>query len=322
MSYLQKFIGLFRFHKLKMLLTVFFTLLFTLMIFPYNDLGDWVSMKVSEVTQNQVFVQFENMSLSLIPQPGLKLKDVYVESALGPQVNVGALAVSPSIRGLLTLKPGVSISAEDLFSGDVQVTTRGGQEAKGGNQKQIISLSTEDVLIEKIMELVKAPLTVNGKVDASSEVDLDPQFTEQPEGKINLTVKKFHLPASVAQTPFGPLNVPELKISKIQLKGRLKSGELFIDNLVVGNSKDELNGTIKGKVRLQLRKRGVQVTPIFGRYEFTTNLKTLPQLEKKAGLFLGFLDSYKTPDIGGNKYILKLSGSRFGPPPQIQNLGK
>lgn len=322
MSAIRSFFQSIRQNKLKIFSFVVLLFVFFIAFFPYSDLRDLVSAKVSEATQKQVYLDFEDMGFSLIPQPGLELQNVYAESIFFPAITAESVSAAPSIRGLLSFKPGVTINAENLLKGDLQISTRGGEETKSGNLKQVIDLDLENISIGELMNLIASPVALKGNLEGEAQATVDPQFQEQPEGEVEINVKSLHLPPSVVQTAFGPLNVPELKVSQVSLKGRLKAGELFIDNLKVGNSKDEINGTVKGRMRLRFAKRGVQITPVFGRYEIDTNIKTLPQFEKKAGLFLSFIDSYKTPEIGGSRYALRLSGARFGPPPQIQRLQK
>ena len=321
MSSLQPFFNLFRFHKLKMLTFFALIVVFFVLLFPYKDLGDFVSAQVSETTQNQVFLQFDDMGFTVLPQPGLSFENVYLESVFTPSLKIGSLVVAPSIRGLLTFKPGVSIFAENFLNGDLSLSTRGGEKSKKDVTKQIIQLNIDHLDLKQITALIDLPVSLHGSVDAESEVTMDPTFDEQPNGKVELKIKKFHLPPSSVPTPIGPLNLPEIRISDLSLKGRLIGGELYIDNFRIGNSKDEINGSIKGKIQMRLSKRGVQVTPRFARYNITINLKTLPSLEKKASLLLslvdGFLGKFKAPEIGGSRYSFKLSGTNFYSPPRI-----
>lgn len=317
---LQPISNLLRFHKLKILVFLAMTAVFFVVFFPYDDLGDWVAAKVSEMTQRQVYLQFEGMGFSLYPQPGIEFEKVYMESTFAPSLRIGALSMAPSIRGLLSFKPGVTILAQDFLKGNVHLSTRGGEKTAKGERKQILQLQLEKVLLGEVLKLIEAPVDLNGAIKGESQFTVDPNFSEQPDGKIDITVDRFRLPPSSVATPIGPLNLPEITISSIRLQGRLISGELFVDELRLGDSKDELNGTVKGQLQVTLVKRGVEIAPQFGRYDFKIDLRTLPSLEKKAGLFLTFLDSYKKPQIAGSRYSVQISGTNFYNPPRIQNL--
>ena len=60
---------IFKIHKLKIFTVVFSALLFFVMLFPFDDLSDLVTEKVAVATNNQVFLTFERLNLSLFPGP-------------------------------------------------------------------------------------------------------------------------------------------------------------------------------------------------------------------------------------------------------------
>lgn len=317
---LQKIVDVFKFHKKKIFLFLAAIVVFLVLLFPYDDLGDIVTQKVSELTQKQVYLQFDEMGFSLYPQPGIRLEKVYVESAFAPTLKLGALAIAPSLRSLLSFKPGVSVYAEDFLGGNIQASTRGGEESSKGTLRQIVNINLDKPQLGEILKLAAAPIKLNGDLNGDIQLDIDPDFADQPSGEINAQIDRFELPSSSIPTPIGPLSLPGLKISSIQLAARITKGEIFIDRLILGNSRDELNGQIKGRIRVNFRKRGVQLTAQCRDYELTVNLKTLPSLQKKAGLFLTFIDSYKKPGIGSTAYDMKITGSNCNLPPRIQAL--
>ena len=283
---LDLILNVFRFHKFKIVVLALMTLAFCIVLFPYEDLGDWVTVKVSELTQKQFYLQFEKMGFTLFPQPGLEFEKVYFESTLSPSMQVGALTIAPSIHGLLTLKPGVTIYAKNFLNGDLSLSTRGGEKTAKGDRKQILQFDLQNVRLQEILKLVEAPISFNGAVKGDTELTIDPGFSDQPVGKIELRIEKFHLPPSSVATPFGPMNLPEIKVSFVTVKCRLVSGELYIDSLQIGDSKDELNGTVKGQMQLSLLKRGIQITPQLGRFDFNIDVSTVQRLEKNAAPYL------------------------------------
>src|ERR1700683_2627987 len=96
--------------------------LFIYFFFPFNDLGDLVSGKISEATQGQVFVDFEKLDLSLFPQPGLALSKVVIENPFTPALTAKYISVAPNLLSLLAFKPGVSIRARGFLGGDVDLS--------------------------------------------------------------------------------------------------------------------------------------------------------------------------------------------------------
>lgn len=68
---LDPIMNLIRFQKKKMALLVGLYMVFLYFLFPFNDLGDLVSGKISQATQGQVFLDFDNINLSLFLRLGL-----------------------------------------------------------------------------------------------------------------------------------------------------------------------------------------------------------------------------------------------------------
>src|SRR5688572_5073294 len=119
MSQLTEFLrDILRYHKIKILAFLGMTVFFLVLCFPYEDLGDWATAQISELTQRQVYLQFDKMGFSVFPQPGIQFENVYMESVFTPDLKIGALSLAPSLRGLVSFKPGVTVYAEDFLNGN------------------------------------------------------------------------------------------------------------------------------------------------------------------------------------------------------------
>src|SRR6185312_12330747 len=110
----------FRQKKKMIIFTILSTVVFFVLIFPYDDLSDLVMAKAAE---QGVFLDFDNMGLSLFP-PSLHLNKVTVDTAMLPTVNAGEIYLAPNIMGILTLSPGFSASMEDFLKGSLSVDYR------------------------------------------------------------------------------------------------------------------------------------------------------------------------------------------------------
>ncbi|MEZ4872291.1 MAG: hypothetical protein R2827_08610 [Bdellovibrionales bacterium] len=98
-----------------LLLYVSGILLFSLWLFPLNDLGDMLSSRISQATKNQVFVLFENLDLTFLPSPGVSVENLTVEGKGLPKLEAQAASFSPSFVDLLAFKPGGSLNVDGLF---------------------------------------------------------------------------------------------------------------------------------------------------------------------------------------------------------------
>jgi len=304
-------------NKLKFGLMLFSVLAFAFLLFPFDDLGDLVTTQVAKVTANQVYLQFDRMNLGLVPDPGLQLQNVYLESTGVPPLSASEITFMPSISGLLAKKPSGRVSAKGFFKGELMASLQPGKKSDNGVERQKIELTAKHLSLADMKELMGLPLTIKGKVDVTTQAQADLSFTEQPDMDLILHIDKFELPTGNVQTPMGPLTLPEIKLATVDLKGRLSSGRFSIEEGTLGKEGDELRGTVKGGVNLQLKMTPSGLVPIIGAYDFSIDLNVKKGLQDRATLFLSFLDTYKTPTPDGARYAFKVSAINVFNPPNI-----
>lgn len=303
--------------KGKIFIMLFASLVSLFLLFPFDDLSDLISSQVSKLTNNSVYLQFEKLRLSLIPQPGLEMTQVYVESPKTPAISVGELEITPSISGLIQQKPYGSVSAKGLLKGDVSIQLKKGTKTENGIERQRIEVSAKQISLSDLREMANLPVLLKGQVNLETVAQADLTFQEQPDIDLDLTVNKFELPPSNVNTPMGPLTLPDLKLSSVELKGRLAAGRFIIETGTIGKPGDELFGTIKGNIALNIINRGGVFGHQIGAYNFEIDLKTKKPFQERAALFLSFIDGYKTPTSEGAQYKFKVSATNPMMPPSI-----
>lgn len=317
MNIIKKIWGWIKTSKLKFVVAILSAVFFMFVLFPFEDLSDLVTAQISKATQNQVYVQFENMNLNLLPEPGIELSEVYVETPMTPPLSAEKLALSPSISGLISKKPMGSISAKGFLKGDLELQVKSGSKTETGLDRQKINLVANKLSLQDLRSLAQLPVLLKGNLNVSTLAQADLTFAEQPEADLTLEIDKFELPPSNVQTPMGPFTLPDLKLGKVELKGRLSNGRFNIESGTIGNDNDEVQGIIKGGISLTLNGSNGGVSPIFGAYNLDIALDVKSSFQEKANLFLSFLDSYKSPSNKGAKYSFKVSGASFRAPPNI-----
>jgi type II secretion system protein N len=289
--------------------------LFFLLLFPTGDLGDFVSTKVSEVTQNQVFLQFSEFGLNLLP-PALKFSEVFVETPFFPAVTTESLNISPSISAMISRKPYGSITANGLFKGEVNISVKKGTPTEASPERQRLVLNAEKLDLKSLRDTFILPLAINGKLDLDADLQADLEGKEQPEMDLLLIIEEFNLPTATVSTMMGPLTLPEIKLVKVEIKGRLANGSLIIEQGDIGVAKDELSGKIKGNWAMAINA-AQGFTPSLGAYDLDIDLTAKKSFQNKAGLFLGLLDTYKSAAGDGARYHFKVSASSLDSPPNI-----
>ncbi len=321
---MNKVIGLFRFifsNKGGILAALALTIFFFCVLFPLNDLNDLITSKVSEITNRKVFLQFDSMSINPIG-PSLTLEKIFVESTEFPAITSDFLSVSPSFRSLITRQPEGSIKAQGLFKGEVQLSMNSAAKSESGVARSKIEIQAKDLSLKEIRDFTNLPVPLLGKVNVNSSVIADLALTEQPEMDLNLSISEFEMPSSSIDTPAtGPILLPTLKFSSIEMKGKLAGGKFTIESAKLGTTKDEFYGDIKGDFGLTLKMQNNVIQPSFGAYNFDINLKASSAFFQRANFFfLALSDKYKTELSDGIQFRFKISGASFGPPPTYSPL--
>ena len=305
-------------HKLKYLVMILAALVFVVLMFPFQDVGDSISSFVAKQTNNQVYLNFERLRTSFIPL-SVGAEEFTIETPQFPAISAQDVEITPSMGALISQKPEGTLVAKGLFKGDVEVTVKPGKKTEAGVATHQLSLSAQRLSLAEIHKIAQLPMLLKGKVNLTASGTADPTFGDQPDFDVDLKVEQFELPAGSVETQMGPLNLPELKLSQVEIKGRLSAGRFNIERAVVGKDGDELVGTIKGGINLQIQNRG-RITPVIGAYQFEIDLSVKRSLQDKASLFLSFLENFKTPTADGARYQFKLNATSPQMPPSMSAL--
>ncbi len=303
-------------EKKKILFFMLSVVGFLFVLFPFGDLADVVTAQIAKATNNQVFVQFSNPGFSIFPSLGFELRDVHVETNFLPAIQAKSLTIAPSIKGLLTFKPGVKVSASKILGGDVDVSVQ--QSTVGGKTGQLVNIEGDNVELSEVLALASSKLPIKGKMSVSSSAEIDPSFQQQPTAQVQMQVNRFDLASDTIATPLGPLNLPPLSLNRVNLQGELKDGRFTIDQMNAGQGSDELTANVKGRIDVRVQGAGEFIP---GAFDFEIRLTTKDSFQQKAGLFLSFLSSYKKPSSAGTtQYAFRVKGQSFRAPPNITAL--
>lgn len=322
MSRLRSFFKFLGFHKWRILLFFGLVFVFTFLFFPFGDLNDVISVQISKATQGQVYVTFENIQVSIFPDPGLSLEKISLETPeIGP-VSVDQLIFLPSIGGLIAQKPSGIVKMRGVLGGDLDLAVTPGKRTEAGSETLAVSANGKNLALQRLRTLLHLPVALGGKVALEAKGNVEPTFAEQPDIDLEVNVDQFSMPQTDIDPPAtGPLTLPETKLSKVELKGRLSAGRFNIERGNIGGATDELHGTVKGGASLTLQNRGGLVT-IPGAYNLDLDLTIATTYEPKLRSFpfLMALDQYKSTVPTGTRYAVKISANDPSYPPQMAPL--
>lgn len=320
---MDKVINFFRFllkHKWKIVFTLFCSIFFLIILFPFNDLNELVTGEVAKATQNRVYLQFDEMNLNPFG-PTLNLEKVTVETPQTPTLNIDEIKASPSVLSLIQRKVGGEVSVIGFLKGQLRIKASPAGKTETGQDKTKIELTGQKLSLKDIRELASLPVALSGQLVLNTTAITDLTFSEQPEADLNLVIDRFEMPSSsVSLGDMGKINVPEVKLSQVELKGKLNNGKFTIESGRLGNAKDEFFGTIRGSLGLSFINMNGQVVPNFSTYDLNIDLKANSQFKERAKFFLSFLDGYKTEQADGSQYKFRLQGTAFGGAPQFTPL--
>lgn len=286
-----------------------------LLLFPLRDLSDWVSAWVAVQTRNQVYVQFSDLHLSLWPTPGVLLEQVSLDVPGLPSLVADELKLRPQMMALLKSRLGADISARGLFRGEVDLGFRQVEA-----EKLEFQLKAQELQVSDLKEILSLPLSLKGKLGAQGDALLDLSLAQQPNSRINLNFEQLVFPSQMVQTLMGPLGLPEIKASRIDIKAELTEGTLRFDEIRIGKDGEELAGLIKGQMRLDFRKVGQQMLPVPGPYSLEVDLALAKSLQDRAVLFLSFIDQFKVARGTETRYQFKLAATNPQLPPSLTPL--
>jgi type II secretion system protein N len=307
-------------HKWKIMLTVSLTLFFLVFLFPLSDLNDYVSTQVSKLTRNTVFLQFDQMHLSPLTT-SVSFEKVYVETPQISSLTSEELSFSPSIAALISRKPGGTVTAKGFLKGEVEVSLHPAKSNTPGIDKSKVDIVASNINLKDARLAANLSLPIEGQLNLTSTAVADLTMTEQPELDLNLSVLKFKMAStSLSLRDLGQINLPEIKLGKIELKGRLANGKFQIENGKLGTSQDEFYRDVKGDLALTFQNIQGQIVPVIGAYNISLDLKATAAFKEKAKFFLTFLDGYKIESGSTTNYKFKIQATAMGMPPQFTPL--
>lgn len=316
------FFGFIKANFGKFILGISLVILFLFILFPFSDLSDYVSLQVSKMTDSKVFLQFEDIHFNPLTA-SLSLDKVFIETPQLSTLTAESLSIRPSIPALIQRKPGGSVSAEGFLGGEIKISLSPSFDSKSDGkeskvEKYSFEAKAENINLKNVKDLLSLSLPIKGQLNFNTQGVADVSFSEQPEGDVTVTINKFELPPSSLSTQdLGHVNLPEIKLEQIELKGKLSNGKFTIESGKVGSLKDDFHGEIKGEMGLTIQNVNNQIFPVLGAYSLSLDMKANAAFKERAKFFLSFLDGYKKDLSDGTQYKFKIQASAMGMQPQF-----
>jgi len=314
---------------LKMFLTFFLSVIFFVLLFPFNDLGDLVTSKISDATSGNVYLVFDKMALSFLPL-GIQVSQVTVETPTAPSLKMDSLAASPWIPGLLAFKLGADIHATGLFRSDVDIGFKQTGKTTDG-VAQSIDLNVAGLSLPAVSEYLHngnlLNLMLTGSLDLNTSLTVDSSYKTQPDGTITATGKNFGLPSQSFMTTIGPLQTPQLKLGTVSLRAKMGSSRLEIEDFAFGGAGQDITGKIKGELGIVVQSDGRGgAVPILKDYDLRVDMTASksfmdPNTNPTSVVIGGFLGQYQNETPQGSHFAFRMKSPKIpGTPPELSAL--
>ena len=307
---------IFKLKYILLFLALFITFVFVL--FPTKEINDFATSLVLKQTQNQVYVTFDNLDLSVLSGLSASLEQVELETAQTNTIRAKSISVKPSIGALLQGQPSGSAQIEGVFGGNLNLNV--GVAKKSGEATELMTplqLDLQSVKLKDLMTALKINIPVFGVASLSAKGELDTKFIEQPDFEFSLSAKPLGLENFDLQTQMGPLPLPKLSFKNTQLKGRLVAGKLHIDESALGAAGDAIQGSVKGSLDLRLVNQNGKVVPQIGGYSFDVKLNVAKRfVEDNSFMFLA-ISSFKASEDQRETFKFKVSATNPMLPPSF-----
>lgn len=296
-------------NKSKILLLFLLIIAFAVVLFPYDDLGDLITAEVANATGNTMHVQFDDLALGFLPQPGIKMTNVFIETPFVSQLKADVLKIAPSLLSLFNRKPMGRVKAENLFGGTLDLSVSSSNKIKSPMALSADLDYSDFDLNEMVKTLVPIPMKAYGKASLSADVDFDAELKSQPDGTLLLTSQKVAIPSFSFDANMNGIkqmmSVPALNIGQVKVKGQFKNGKVLFADTVIGSAKDDIFAKIGGDIDLKVSPNSTSVTY----YNLAIDLTLKDTFIKDLGSYSAMLDmmigKYKSKSLDGTRYAFR-----------------
>lgn len=313
-------------EKIKPYLGLFFKfflpayILFTILTFPTNDLRHVISAKIAQATQNRVQVQFDKIAIHLLPKPSLYLEKVQVDTLTMDSLKMDDLSIAPSILGLITFKPGVNLSSNDFFSGNLELSARQGSKTAKEVTKQVVEVQIEKLKSTEVLEFFQKNFPIQTLLNLKLNADIDPSFQEGIDGSLQASTDRISIRPFSIPGEFGAIDIPKTQISSLQLSADVKKNNIKITDAQLGKAGDTIYGSLSGDAKIKMLATPAGPKLASASYDLVLNLSIQKSFLNQL-VFKPIIEGFLSPK-NANESLLKLriSANRLGGPPNIQKI--
>lgn len=316
---IKEFLNLLMRNKKFIFLFIFAFVMSLFLAFPFNELNDFFSSQINKVTDGKVFIQFESFRFNPF-KTEVGVEQVEVEAGQLPKLSASSLLLRPAVMALFTQKPYGEVEAQHLWGGNILIKSSQGKKSENGSERENITFSADSISLSHAKDFFRLPFDIKGRMQAEIKSQVDLSFSEQPDSEINAEIQNIDLSNLVFDVQGMSLQLPDLKLKVLDLKGRLAGGRFFIDSLKIGQEPNDIQGQIKGDIIMNIQNHNGALIPQLGAYNLQIELKVKNLFLKNIEMVDLLIGSYKQMTPQGATYKFKVSGDSLQNVPQFSRL--
>ena len=269
---------------------LFVFMFFTYLNFPYDKLKDKIFAQVEQKTGLKLDAAEVKTTWTLgFVFNGVELSHRAMNI---PQIHLAHLKVSPSLISLLFLRPKLKFEV-----GFTEGSLSGTLHQKGKTQD--IGLKFSSLNFTKDLKGV-FPIDLQGILQGEFNVAGDLAQMKEMNGNMDIRIQKFGL----AQMNVLNMNIPQISLSKMLLRGTLKNERLVIEKIDIGGDKEDLQANASGDIQLDTKNLNNS------KLNLTLKFKLSEKMKKEFSLFLPFIANALGPQ---GFYSLAITGRISAP---------
>lgn len=256
-TYIKKLYQFLKTHKSKWLVLIVFSLIFFLILFPYESAVLYLTNQLNKQTKSSVQLQYDSFFINpLGPRLVFKNPKIFM-TGYQNAFTAKKLTLKPSYKSLLQLKIGGHIILQWSKGSSLSLTVRKTQikRKKLGWLFHINAQNFNPFFLSAFFPIMSK---MSGKINISIEAILDPLFETQPKGSWSIRGQNIQSRFSSYTIPnnptFGTIMFPYFKWSRIHSHGEIKNGEFIISDFSLGENKDTSQIRTRGIFRIDFKK--------------------------------------------------------------------
>jgi len=300
---LKKIFSLLFKNKVYLFLILSFTAFFFILRFPLNE---WLEKNIKDLQKESPLtreISFNDLKAKWLP-PGLLFQDVSFVYK-GKTSRLDSALVSISLKDWIAFKKGFNVQLRygrsKLFFNFKTKPAPAEEELVDELERKIYFLRGSSSLID-LKDLSFLYPNMSGDLKIQFFYQGSFQDVAGMTGELNLTGENISFSELKLNTLLGPLNLPSIKWTKLEIELEIKEGELIFKTVELGGEKDDLKVKMRGSGAFRSVRRAVRLS--------SYNIELQIDIDKK--IPFGFLDlmfaSYKEDKGDFYRYSVRMIG--------------